>query len=177
MSSRSAAKVIDTNVAIAANGKATASAECVRACVRVLQDLTREGHLVLDDTRLIFAEYRAHLHGSGQPGVGDAFLKWVYDYQYNPARCTRIPLAVTGAAHDFAEFPNDDELRSIVDPADRKFIAVAAACPRRPPIVEATDSKWLDWIEGLGRHGIAVEFPCEAELRATHARKRRNRKL
>src|SRR5690606_36140728 len=70
--------VIDTNVALTANGAAEqASSECVANSARALLQVTRHGHLFVDDAGEIVAEYMRKLNPRGQPGPGDAFLKWV----------------------------------------------------------------------------------------------------
>ena len=68
--------VVDTNVAIAANGLDThASLACQLACTEFLEDLVspkKRAHIILDESGLIFAEYSHHLNYKGQPGVGEA---------------------------------------------------------------------------------------------------------
>ncbi len=69
--------VVDTNVAVVANGHSEqASQDCVRNCAERLYQITSGSKkLVLDDQWRIIGEYRDNLRSSGQPGVGDAFLK------------------------------------------------------------------------------------------------------
>jgi hypothetical protein len=57
------------------------------------------------------------------------------------------------------------------DAPDRKFVAVAAAHADRPPILQAADSKWLDWQDALKEHGITVELLCPQDIRRFHANK------
>lgn len=57
------------------------------------------------------------------------------------------------------------------DAPDRKFVAVSAAHPDRPPIAQAADSKWLDWAPALQRHGIQVEFLCLVDIQRFHDKK------
>ena len=55
--------VVDTNVAVVANGKSEqASQTCVQDCAVRLQELTRCGRLVLDDTRLIITGNRSRIY-------------------------------------------------------------------------------------------------------------------
>jgi hypothetical protein len=63
---------------------------------------------------------------------------------------------------DFDEVPAPLELEDgdHIDPSDRMFLAVAAAHPEHPPIVQATDSKWIGWEAELAKHGIAIEWLC-----------------
>lgn len=167
--------VLDTNVAVAADGRATVGAACVRACVRALRDIMATGHLVLDDEWRVIGEYRDNLHRSGQPGPGLAFLKWVLTNHHNPRRCTRVRLnAKPEDPENFVEFPSDAALAEF-DPSDRKFVAVAAAHGDRPTILEACDSKWWGWKDALAACGITVEFLCEEEISAAYRRKKRSR--
>ncbi len=72
--------VVDTNVAIAANGENThADIGCQYACVVFLQSLAKHGSrdaVAIDSLELILREYQLHLSYSGQPGVGDMFFKF-----------------------------------------------------------------------------------------------------
>jgi hypothetical protein len=119
--------VVDTNVPITANGDSDAGPACVIGCTDRLQQLVRNGHVVLDILGLIMQEYRRYLRGSGQPSPGDAFLKWLWTNQWNEERCTVVTLTPVGADQtDFEEFPHCEGLENF-DPADRKFVAVANA--------------------------------------------------
>jgi hypothetical protein len=158
--------VVDTNVAIVANGHDTHVGErCQLACVRCLQELVRRGVIVLDRLGLIFEEYRTYLRPSGQPGVGDAFLRHLFDHQYDPAKCELVEVTpLVGCARGFQEFPDDQALADF-DPSDRKFVAVARASLRNPVIFNATDSDWGEFEEILTRHGVQVEQLCPFEIR------------
>ena len=69
--------VVDTNVAIVANGRGThADVSCQLACVERLEEVTRQWVVAVDDGGAILDEYSGHLHHSGIPGVGDAFFKY-----------------------------------------------------------------------------------------------------
>lgn len=155
------AVVVDTNVLVVANGRAPqASLWCVRDCVNRLLSVRRSELLVLDAAWLILGEYQRHASSVGQPGPGDAFLKWVLNNRANPERCELAHLTPrSGAAEDFEEFPSDPDLASF-DPADRKFVAVAIASKYDPPIVNATDAGWWNYRAPLERHGVNIEFLC-----------------
>jgi hypothetical protein len=159
-------RVVDTNVPLIANGRSTAGPDCELACVRWLRDFMApgRGHLVLDDRFRILGEYRHRLDDSGQPGVGDAFLKWALTHMADPRRCTRVEIHPRGAEpQDFEEFPTTPELADF-DPADHKFVAVSAAHPEKPPICQGFDSKWWGWQGALRTSGIEVEFLCPEEI-------------
>jgi len=160
--------VVDTNVALVANERGNASPDCVNACTQRLFKLTRSGCVVIDTEWRILREYHNKLSPSGQPGPGDAFLKWVLSNQANPERCKQVPLTPRAEdEQDFEEFPRHPGL-SAFDPSDRKFVAVAAACPDGAVILEATDSKWWGWAGALAECGIKVEFLCPEEIAAKH---------
>ncbi len=103
--------------------------------------------------------------------IGDAFLRWVLTNQANPNRCRQVPLTPSGSGYDFEEFPSHPGLAQF-DPSDRKFVAVAAACPGGPaPILQAADSKWWGWKEALEDCGVFVDFLCPQEIAHKHAEK------
>jgi len=165
--------VVDTNVAVVANGKSDqASPECVSTCAVRLRELMRKGRLVLDDGRRILREYMANIGRSGgQPMPGDAFLKWVHTNYSNPERCELVQITPRNSSEtDFVEFPDDPQLSNF-DKNDRKFVAVAAAHPDKPPILQAVDTKWWEMKEPLRRAGITVDFLCEKDVRSILHRK------
>jgi hypothetical protein len=164
--------VVDTNVPVVANGSSEqASPECVKTCAVRLGELTRKGQLVLDDKWLILKEYMANLRSSGQPGVGDAFLNWVLTNHCNPKLCEQVAITPRNSERtNFEEFPSDPALEDF-DPEDRKFVAVAAAHPDKPPILQAVDTKWWEMKEPLREAGITVNFLCEKDIRSILHRK------
>jgi len=153
--------VVDTNVLVTANSEASqASANCIKNCVQYLDEIARNGQLVLDDGWRILREYMRQARSTGQPGPGDAFLKWVLTNQANEHRCPRVRISTRGDAEDeFVEFPHDPALAGF-DRADRKFAAVARASPLQPPVANATDTDWWAFREPLARYGVSVEFLC-----------------
>jgi len=160
--------VVDTNVAVVANGHSKqASPECAMSCGQRLLEITSGTEkLVLDDQREIIREYMNNLQSSGQPGVGDAFLKWVLTYRINTEliEYVNITLVIDEHGMTFEEFPTDPVL-SDFDPDDRKFVAVALAHPQKPPILQAVDTRWWDFRDALLRNGVRVEFLCEDDIR------------
>jgi len=155
--------VVDTNVPKTAN-MATDPLKivdelthCVLACVKAIEHVIEKGGLVLDAGDEIFTEYRHQLSMKGQPGVGDQFLKWVHDNRWKFPSVDRV--TITKNEQSYNEFPNHQELNAF-DPADRKFVAVANAHPEKPPILQATDSKWWGWKDALANVGIFVQFIC-----------------
>ena len=74
--------VVDTNVAIAANGKDThADLDCQKACVKELRDICSGKMIALDDAGWIFDEYKQNLKFAGAPGVGDVFFKHIHNHR------------------------------------------------------------------------------------------------
>jgi hypothetical protein len=164
--------VVDTNVPIAANGGDEVSPDCVLACAGAVRDvIERRRRLALDNDWRIISEYMHKLRSDGQPGWGDRFLKWVLSNQADAACCELVALTpLDEEAGEFEEFPTAPGLEAF-DRSDRKFVAVANAHAEKPPILQALDSKWWGWKEALAGAGIAVEFLCPEELRATYEKK------
>ncbi len=133
------------------------------SCVRRLQEIKATGKIVLDDGYRILLEYRDNLRSDGQPGEGDAFLKWVLTNQANPQRCEQVHINPTEDGNNFAEFPDDPGLRDF-DRSDRKFVAAARAHPDYPPILNAVDTDWWLFLEALARNGVRTEFLCPRDI-------------
>jgi hypothetical protein len=146
-----------------ANGEAEqASPECVIRCVAALERISKEGKIALDEGWRVISEYRRHARQEGQPGLGDAFLKWVLTNYANPSRCVLAAISpITGDQRRFAEFPKDDRL-SDFDKDDQKFVAISKALKPHPPICQAVDLRWQDFADCLEEHGVTVEFLCAA---------------
>lgn len=152
--------VIDTNVPVIANGRGThAGLNCVLACIEALSSVRSNGPVLLDDHDLILEEYRGHLSYAGQPGLGDAFFKWLWENQANPNHCRRVPITPVGPPRYFAEFPEDPELDGF-DADDRKFVATAVSSGERPRILNASDTDWWQHHTALERNNVLVTFTC-----------------
>ncbi len=157
--------IIDTNVAILANNRSSATdIDCLNACILALTQ-ARKQVILMDDASRIFIEYRRHLSHSGQPGAGDAFFKWLWNNQATVRHCRLIsitPLESDDA--DFEEFPKDPELATF-DRSDRKFVAVALASGTAPLILNATDTDWWIYRKALERNRVHVQFLCPDLMR------------
>jgi hypothetical protein len=167
--------VVDTNVAMTANLATRADSSsnvpdsCQKECVVAIIQITRKGGLVVDDDDgEIFAEYIGNLSLKGQPGVGDAFARWVHDNQWNNQKVDRVRVTKNGTSYD--EFPDHDGLVHF-DNSDRKFVAVANAHSAKPPVMQATDSKWWGWKDALAEVGITVHFLCPDYAKAKYEEK------
>lgn len=164
------AAVIDTNVILVANGShAEVCPDCVIACLDRLELIRRNGPVVIDDSYRILNEYQNKTLPRIEKRVGDAFVKWLLQNSANAAHVQKVKITET-QQDTFAEFP-DAELQQAMDPADRKFVAVAASHPDRPPIMQASDCKWLDCCASLREHAIAVDFLCPADVQAFYRAK------
>ena len=157
--------IVDTNVAWVASGKSEqASEDCVATCVEKLEQINNdEMKLALDRERRIIDEYQA-LEQTGRFNIGYQFYKWVEMNWTNPERCDLVEITpVDGLEINFEEFPDDPALEKF-DSDDRKFIAVACAHPQKPPILQAVDRKWRDFLDALHQNGVTVEYLCEDEI-------------
>lgn len=154
--------VIDTNVLVVANGAhEQAGIRCQLACIEALEG-ARDGTVAIDDAQRILLEYRNHCSFSGQPGVGDAFFRWLWNQQGNPEKC-RVVAISPHAERGFAEFPADERLVNF-DASDRKFVAVARAAGSPSPVLNATDTDWWDARVALEDHGVQVQFLCPERM-------------
>lgn len=159
--------VIDTNVAVVANGRSRqANAECVLACIHALERVIGEGQVVLDDDTHILHEYMTNLSISGQPGPGDFFMKWVFQNQGVAERCLRVTLHEKPRSGGYLEFPDDPRLAKF-DLSDRKFVAVCLASGLSPPILNAVDSDWVIHETVLESYGVRVQNLCPDCIRST----------
>jgi hypothetical protein len=149
--------VVDTNVAVVANGRDThVDGTCIRKAIELLIRLRENGSVLIDDAGLILAEYGRNLRPAGQPGVGDRFYRHVIDNQGNASRVRTVDV----------EQPRGDALRAAFaagtlagfDVADRPF----ALCSTigRAPVATATDSDWADHEVGLIACGVRIEYVC-----------------
>lgn len=155
---------MDTNVAMVANGQcAQAGPPCIDACITALERIIAQGILVVDDRGLILDEYMKHLSLSGQPGAGDAFLKWVWNVQATD-RVVKTPLTPKdGDGSEFAEFPETPALAGF-DRSDRKYVAVALRSGRNPQVLNAVDSDWWNYRKPLEDQGVKVVFLCPEQF-------------
>jgi len=164
--------VIDTNVAATANAaNPGAPPSCVVASARALEAVMKRGHVFVDADDRIVAEYRANLSATGQPGPGDAFLKWLLTHEWGGQRVTRVPITRdAGDEEGFEELPAPAD-GTRFDPSDRKFLAVAAAHPDRPPVLQSFDSKWWGWKAALSEIGVTLHFLCPGAIEVKHREK------
>lgn len=164
--------VVDTNVATTANGSnAGAPLDCVAASASALAAVMKTGHVFVDDGGRIVKEYRANLRAKGEPGAGDAFVKWLLTHEWGEQRVTRVP--ITAKADDDEDFEElgQPPAGTVYDRSDRKFLAVAAASPEHPPVLQSFDSKWWGWKSALESVGVRLHFLCSAAIAQKHLEK------
>ena len=147
--------VVDTNVAIVANGRETdADEQCQLSCIRRLRSLAAGEVVAIDNLDLILAEYKRRLHFSGLPGVGDAFFKHVFNNQYREEHVRRVVITRSDdARRGFEELP-----KNAFDPSDRKFLAVSVVAGA--VVLNANDSDWAEQDPLMGRLGVEVRQLC-----------------
>ena len=119
----------------------------------------------------IVGEYRANLapFGRREPGAGDAFLRWLLTNEWGE-RVTHVHLTITDDGENFVELPPPPE-GVTYDRSDKVFLAVAAAHPEHPRILQSFDSKWWGWRVALEQLGVRVHFLCPEEIARKHAEK------
>ena len=148
--------VVDTNVAIVANGGdgVHADEQCQLTCVMKLERLIKEQVVAVDVSGCILEEYRNHLCESGRPGTGDLFFKYVFDNQYQDARVKMVEVnPICDDRRGFKELPDNT-----FDRSDRKFLAVAVAASAI--VLNATDSDWNEHKSLTDRLGVEVSQLC-----------------
>jgi hypothetical protein len=152
--------VVDTNVAIVANGRPDPvdpkppSIQCRIAAVTFLTEIVKKGTILLDVEGAIQDEYRRHLKPRGAPGVGDRFYQVVLHSSPKLVERVVLPKRPDGEYEDLPQSLIDAGF----DPSDRKFAALARK--ERVPVHNATDSDWIEHATALAAEGIQVENRC-----------------
>ncbi|WP_008311810.1 hypothetical protein [Leptolyngbya sp. PCC 6406] len=118
---------------------------------------------MIDDRFHILKEYQNKVSPSGQPGVGDAFLKWILTHRGNPNHCHQVSITPTPNG-SFKEFPSSPDLQGF-DLSDHKFVATALSHPDRPAIFNAVDSDWKQFGPALAAAGVKVKQLCPQILK------------
>lgn len=146
-------RVVDTNVAIVANGRnTTASLTCRRAAVEALASLLYAGRIVVDQAGDMLDEYRRYCSPKGEPGIGDRFFREVLTNYAGRVERLDLPKRTDGS---YVDFPSDPDLCQF-DHSDRKFAALARRSGAA--VMNATDSDWLHHRVALVRNGIRIDF-------------------
>ncbi len=99
-------------------------------------------------------EYHRYLNPRGQPGVGDRFYLEVINSL--PDKVERVALSKRSDG-EYVDLPQP-LIDISFDPSDRKFAAIAKLTGT--PVVNATDSDWVNAASTLKACGIEVENLC-----------------
>lgn len=169
--------VVDTNVpkvanlAIIPDPNSDIDLGCIQACVDAIEHVKKHC-LVIDAGWEIINEYCDNLPKNSPGGVESSFIKWVFDHYEDNTVIQKV--VINGEGNTYQEFPENPGLENF-DPSDRKFVAVANAHKDKPPILQATDSKWVGWKDSLAEEGIHVRFLCPKYIKAKYKKKMKNR--
>ncbi len=169
------ARIIDTNIWIAASGKADHAGEtCTDRCSKWLSEFARStDSLVIDEASLenhevpglsVLAELRRNIR---EGWVGHDVLNRLYrDFRFEP-----MPIrydrdgAIIERLDDQGDLEQIDEKKLPgFESADRKWVALHFAHPERPPIHNALDGDWLKQWATLRRLGVALRLVCRERL-------------
>ncbi|MFC5551336.1 hypothetical protein [Massilia aerilata] len=150
--------IVDTNVAISANGRDThASLQCQLNCIEFLQSLvsfSSKAKTAVDAGGVILEEYSKYLFHRGAPGVGDQFFKYLHDNMYSGTRV--IVGTITPIDDDnrgFEELPKNQ-----LDKSDRKFAALAVVTGA--DIYNALDTDWQEAKALFDQTNITIKQLC-----------------
>ena len=160
--------VVDTNVAIVANGdNQEVDCECQLNCVEKLEDLVKQGCVVVDEGGEIFEEYREYWEQGNIPGIGHVFFKHVWDNQHSPnGHVQRVVITPSDDTEKgFEELPKND-----FDPSDRKFLAVAVKA--NAVVLNAVDSDWKEQAPLMRRLCVEVCQLCPQYASKRHSLKK-----
>lgn len=161
-------RVVDTNVPLVLKFEDEHPPELVEACQDIIMEILENRIPVpVDAGGEIVAEYFHQMTRGGQADLADLFARYVHDACWSWDEELRPDLgADPEIEHRYDALAGDD---AEIDPSDRKFVAVAKLTG--VPIVQATDTKWLNWTEVLARHGVEVHFVHEGAIREAYRRK------
>ncbi len=139
-----------------------ASDECVLACVRLVRRVSYGQTVAVDAGDAILAEYIGTLRSSKKSGVGRKLALFLWHRRHDGKTCHKLPITpLNEPAGSFAEVPTT--LRDF-DTDDQKFLAVAAAESRTPPIFQALDDEWWRRRPDFAANGLDVQFLCVADV-------------
>lgn len=166
--------IIDANVVLlsgaAVNNIPKDQVICARKCIKFMKKFMEnsKSSLVLDAEGRILKEYRnAYLLG-GSPNMAAMFCIWAH--QHMPKNAEDFVSMVEVAENEFQSYPDSEKLKKF-DPPDRKYIALAYNHKEKPPIVEASDSKWWGIKEALEENGLRVDFIDEDYIKEKYMQK------
>jgi hypothetical protein len=147
--------IIDTNILIAANGNARhlKLSDTIK-CQKFTASLFVDAVISIDDKQEIFTEYFRYANRSGQPGIGDAFAKYLWDHQFDNSKCEIVKIEF----HErcvYSVLADKESLLSF-DRNDLKFIAVYFGSRNNPVICNACDSDWKEKKALLDEYSVKI---------------------
>jgi len=147
--------IVDTNIFIAANGKADQLTEAdINKCKLFVASLFDNTVISLDLQGEIFKEYFDHVNRSGQPNIGDVFVKYLWDRQCDKTICEMVDIKKDKNGI-YKQLRNKSDLLKF-DLNDLKFIAVHLGSKNSVIICNACDSDWAENKMLLKKHDINV---------------------
>lgn len=154
--------VIDTNVIAVANGKFFEVSEtCKFSCEEFLENIIiTKQRISIDDRHLIFQEYLHYADLKGIPGVGDAFIQWLWQNMGREEICEVVNILPLNVEETQFDTILSIEAFDNFDPADKKFLAVAFGSQFEVTIHNATDSDWESISEILPNYQINLNQLC-----------------
>lgn len=161
-------RVIDTNVPLVTKFRDGHPQELLDACDEMLEEILAGRLMVVTDADgEILDEYWHQLSRSGQPSLGDALARYLHDHRFTWDDSMRPNIESHPVVENsYAVLGGDD---AEIDPSDRKFVAAAKVAG--VPVVQGTDTKWLNWGPILARHGVQVLYAHEGSIRGAYRKK------
>ena len=152
--------VIDANLLAVANLLSKhATLSCAEQCIKLLGSVQGEGGCVsVDENGEIFTEYSRHANHKGQPGVGDAFFKWLFQNQGYEIVCEKVSIK-SHHERGYEEYPDSPKVADF-DRSDRKYVAVALSSRYAPAIHNAVDSDWKEYELVFASFGVVIVQHC-----------------
>lgn len=152
--------VVDTNVAIVANGRLKDAGDrppsimCRKAAVEFLVQVVECGTALLDRDGAVSAQYRRYLSARGQPGIGDRFYQMTLQHSPRSVEYIELPKRADG---EYSDLPQP-LIDAGFDPEDRVFAALAIR--ENVPVFNATDSDWVEHAGVLSACAVKVKNLC-----------------
>jgi hypothetical protein len=152
--------VIDTNVLVVANRQSAGVDEaCVDACTKAIIEAEQNSVVLLDEDDEVRQEYFRNIGQERPYGLAARFLIHLHQNQYNASHFKKLML-LKNCNGEFACCPQQ-LIDAGFDRSDRIFAALAKL--GNAPVLNATDSDWLDHFPVLKANGIFVHFLCGCE--------------
>ena len=162
--------VVDTNVILIASQLVRNVPEeqliCYKGCIQFIQDFIKHKDKVLLDRegRVLKEYHRKAFKISDYPNMATMLIQTALE-----GNCEYLSIGESNE-NQYNLYPSLASLKEF-DPPDRIFIALAYNHDRKPPIVEASDSKWWGIKDDLAKCGMEVIFIDEDYIRKKYEKK------